>query len=113
KNENLSVEVNHYGLDDSLDEIKQSDLRRFTIELIANAVKHAMAKEISVDITQRKRSINIIVEDNGKGFDIYVLDQNQGLGLRTIKRKIEKMGGEFTLESIEGKGTTIILEIPL
>lgn len=113
RSEDLPIEVHASGLDRSLDGEIENDLRRATIELITNAIKHSKASEINIDIILRDGVLSIMVEDNGIGFDFENSIDKKGLGLYNIKRKIEKLKGNFIVESIKHKGTTIILEIPI
>ena len=57
--------------------------------------------------------INIIIEDNGKGFDYKLVIKKDGIGLKSIEQKVEQMGGTFTVDSVLSKGTTIIIDLPL
>ncbi|WP_299104349.1 ATP-binding protein [uncultured Tenacibaculum sp.] len=109
----LSVEVQSYGTANIIDTSVENDLRRITTELITNAIKHAEALEISVDITANENALTIIVEDNGIGLDKTKLEQKKGLGLYSIMKKVEELKGTFTIDSLPNRGTTFITEIPL
>ncbi|CAA0216998.1 Two-component system sensor histidine kinase [Tenacibaculum maritimum] len=109
----LSVEVQSYGTANIIDVSVENDLRRITTELITNAIKHAKALEISVDITASDNTLTIIVEDNGIGLDKTKLEYQKGLGLYSIIKKVEELKGTFTIDSLPNKGTAFITEIPL
>ncbi len=109
----LSVEVQSHGTANIIDIGIENDLRRMTTELITNAIKHSQASEISVDITAAENSLTIIVEDDGIGFDTTQLEKEKGLGLYSIEKKAEELKGKLTIDSVIGKGTTFIIEIPL
>jgi signal transduction histidine kinase len=55
----------------------------------------------------------MLVEDNGKGFDFTSLRSDQGMGLYSIRKRVENLNGELTVDSHKDKGTTIIIDIPL
>jgi two-component system, NarL family, sensor kinase len=80
-------------------------------ELFNNALKHSSATMIQLHLSAFEGDyISLIFEDNGKGMQA---DQVQGLGIKGMKARLKKMNGEFTLESSPGKGTTVVIEIPL
>ena len=52
------------------------------------------------------------MEDNGKGFNLSAIDK-QGLGLSSIEKRVDFLHGDINIDSTVGKGTTIIIDIPL
>ncbi|GAA4277735.1 tetratricopeptide repeat-containing sensor histidine kinase [Aquimarina mytili] len=109
----LVVEVQDYGLDKRLDNALEISIFRITQELITNAIKHAHASEIHISLTNHEGLLNIIIEDNGNGFDAKVLPKKDGMGLATIEKRIEHLEGTFEIDSTIGKGTHIIINIPI
>jgi len=110
----LEVTVEDFGLGERLENSLELSVFRMIQELVANAIKHAEASHVNVQLTQYEDNLNIIVEDNGKGFDHSQLDQNQsGMGLTTIEKRVEHLEGTFTVDSIVGKGTSILIDIPV
>jgi len=57
--------------------------------------------------------LNIIVEDDGKGFDKGKVTDKNGMGLDSINKRIESLGGSVSIDSYIGKGSTITIDIPL
>ena len=87
---------------------------RIVQELITNVIKHANATEVSIHITNHEDSLNIMVEDNGKGFNAsQVTKTNKGMGISSIDKRVEHLEGTMTIESEKHQGTTIIIDIPL
>jgi signal transduction histidine kinase len=83
-------------------------------ELCTNIIKHSQANEVNIYLTQHNNSeINIIIEDNGKGFNPKQAMLKDGIGLKSIEKKVEQMGGTFTIDSVISKGTTIIIDSPI
>lgn len=80
-------------------------------EAIHNVVKHAQASEISVHVSKNQKLLTIQVSDNGKGFDSS--RAHLGNGLRNLQLRAEQLHGKFCIESITGRGTTCIFEIPI
>jgi len=86
-------------------------------ELLFNVIKHASATKIRVFTKHNKNNIEVIIGDNGIGFDT---DQthlskriNKGFGLFSIQERIHHCGGSFEIKSNLGKGTKAILSVPL
>ena len=87
---------------------------RMIQELVANAIKHSEASKVNIQLTQHEDNLNIIVEDNGRGFNRSKLDKSKsGMGLTNIEKHVEHLEGNFTVDSIVGKGTSILIDIPL
>ena len=83
---------------------------RIIQELLNNALKYAKASLILVSCSQNKDTFFITVEDNGVGFDI--MDKNNnGMGLRNIKNRVEILKGKLEIESEVNKGTSAYIEL--
>ncbi len=109
----LTIDVNDHGMDKRLDNTLEITLFRIIQELIANVIKHAKATTATIHLTQHEQSINIMVEDNGVGFDTTYIKPSAGMGLYSIQRRIESLGGSVTIESLAKSGTTVIIDIPI
>ncbi len=90
-------------------EVQRNILLTFK-EAVNNSVKHSTADSIFITLTIDNKHFNIIVTDNGKGFD-----QNQtkktGNGLRNMKQRIGAIGGKFSINSVKGTAVNISLEL--
>ncbi len=85
-------------------------LAAFAREALSNAVRHAEACLIEVRLDQTNGQLRLIVQDDGRGFS----DQApRGYGLRNMRDRARLLGGEITIASPSGKGTTVTLTIPL
>ena len=109
----LKVEVIPFGLEERIENSLEIAIFRMIQEILTNAIKHAEASEIIINLTQHDTSLNIIVEDNGKGFNPKTIDKKEGMGITNIEKKVEQMGGVFSIDSFEKRGTSIIIDIPL
>lgn len=78
--------------------------------LLVNVEKHAEAKQVQVNIEKQTNSIQIIIEDDGIGFDA---NQQTGIGLLSIRSNIKALDGTLNLASIKGSGTKAIILIPI
>lgn len=82
---------------------------RIVQELFSNSLKHSKCSKIDLDV-QSNRGITIIYEDDGVGFDQKI--EHDGNGLRNIEKQVEKLNGEFKIDSIPARGSTFIIELP-
>ncbi|MDQ6609267.1 MAG: histidine kinase, partial [Bacteroidota bacterium] len=85
-------------------------LYRITQELINNVLKHAEAKYVSLQIGQRDEKIILMIEDDGKGFD--VSSHKDGYGMHNLEARTKLLHGVVTIDSQPGKGTSVLIEIP-
>jgi len=82
-------------------------------EALNNALKHAAATAVSVRLETTGRQIEVEVTDNGSGFEPDALDSQGGLGLTSMRERVENLGGTLTLLSKPGEGTTIRVNLEL
>ena len=113
-NNGLQIEVHSHGLDQRLENSLEISIFRIIQELVTNVIKHAEATEAAIHITNHEHSLNIMVEDNGKGFNLNeVAKSNKGMGISNIEKRVEHLNGTMTIESDINKGSTFIIDIPL
>jgi len=113
-NDSFQIEVNSHGLDQRLENSLEISIFRIIQELVTNIIKHAEASEAAINITNHDDSLNIMVEDNGKGFkQNLTLETNKGMGISSIDKRVEHLNGTMIIESEINKGTTVIIDIPL
>ncbi|WP_334074446.1 sensor histidine kinase [Paenibacillus sp. A14] len=87
---------------------------RICQESVLNALKYADVDEIAVRLFEREDSLELIVRDEGSGFDVNSRDpKGTGLGLYGMKERTELVNGELTITSEPGKGTAVHLRIPM
>ncbi len=84
---------------------------RILHELVTNAIKHAKAESIFVQIVRESDRIAISVQDNGCGFDPTA--ESKGMGLRNIRARVESCKGNLDIDSQPGKGTGIRVELKI
>lgn len=90
-----------------------SCLYRITQEALQNIGKHARAKRAAVKVAGRNSRVRLEIRDNGIGFDPGSLSTGVGLGILSMKERVRLVNGSFQIESKPGKGSRIIVEIPL
>ncbi len=105
----IKINFQHIGESLNISKKMQINIYRILQELINNAIKHANASKINVQISCRNKLIQITVEDNGKGFDKNNI-KSKGIGLNNIKSRVEFLYANLDIIS-DSKGTSIILEM--
>lgn len=89
---------------------------RIVQEALTNIAKHAQASSCRVSLLGLSRSVQVVIEDDGKGFlaDGRPLDnRTTGVGLRGMKERVHALEGTFQVETSPGKGTHLRIELPL
>ena len=110
----LHVEVKDFGLNERISNTLEITIFRIIQELVTNIIKHANASEAIISLTQIENTLNIIVEDNGIGFNPREVSLNaDGMGLGNIEKRIEYLEGTLEVDTTPGKGTTILIDIPI
>ena len=109
----LEINVIPFGFTERLDNTLEIAIFRMIQELGTNIIKHSGATEATLHLTQHDTNINIIFEDNGVGMDTKKLTRADGMGLNSITKKTEQLDGTLTIDSTPGRGTTIIIDLPI
>ncbi|MGD2186736.1 MAG: sensor histidine kinase, partial [Desulfobacterales bacterium] len=90
---------------------------RILQEALNNVAKHSGADTVNLSLKKSKRTIELTIEDNGKGFDIHEAlpadSPERGLGLQSIRERTELFGGSIDIRSKRGKGTSVCVDWPL
>lgn len=107
---NLIIHYTHFGFDERLSEATELNIYRILLECINNVVKHAAATTATVQLIKHEHYINIVVEDNGKGFDVSN-ESVTGNGLHNIRTRVKNSNGVIDIDSRPGAGTSIIMDI--
>ena len=84
-------------------------LYHIALEALNNVVKHSKSKDATITIMHSKTEIVLEVSDGGIGFDIY--ENYKGQGLRNIRERVKKLGGELIIKSSPEKGTRIRVQL--
>lgn len=100
------------GFNGPLDSYTEHALYRSIQEVLNNVITHAEASEINLQLIRNHEDLTVMVEDNGRGFQLAVLDANKGMGLKSASSRIKGLGGELLIDSAEGRGTIITMIIP-
>ena len=84
---------------------------RIAQEAIRNAVKHAGAAAVSVDVFATETGARLVIEDDGRGFDPSTVEAEGHFGLRVLEDLALEAGGELQIDSAPGAGTRVVVEV--
>ncbi|MFD6530644.1 sensor histidine kinase [Streptomyces sp. NPDC060184] len=107
----ITVDLN--GDEEWLQEQQRQQIFLVLRECLRNAFSHARATTVIVELNVSPREFEGIVSDNGCGFDAQDHPWGSGAGLRTMRERVDALGGLLQVRSRPGNGTTIDLRIPL
>ncbi len=117
----ININYQSIGLNGSaIEQTTAIAIYRIVQELLNNAIKHAVAKNIITQVSKTQGSISITVEDDGKGFDTTILEHNKprqddeaarGIGWATIQNRVDLLKGKMDVRSEAGKGTSVFIEL--
>jgi len=86
----------------------------FTLrEGVLNAIRHSRATDMHLSLTQTRTACEARLSDNGVGFAVSAAEGSSHYGMRGMRERIRKIGGEITWQSAPGKGTEIHITVPL
>ena len=91
----------------------ETHLLRIALEAVANAVRHATARTITVDLNYSAATVTLVIRDDGCGFDASAPAPNGHFGLLGIQERADKLDAELAIESRPGQGTSIRVIVPI
>ena len=110
----LKLSYQSFGLADSIiDQTIAITVYRIVQELINNTMKHAAAKTALVQVSKSNNQLTIAVEDDGRGFDINLLNQSKGIGWSNIQNRVDFLKGKLDVRSDSGKGTSVQIDLEI
>jgi signal transduction histidine kinase len=112
KSDQLAIECWKSGEQFRFDSKQELAVFRIVQELVNNAIKHAEASHILIDIRFAKQLVAVVVADDGKGFSPEDKMQT-GLGLRNLESRSEMANAKFKMKSSPGKGTRAIIALQI
>jgi signal transduction histidine kinase len=110
-----SLEIHFYteGLEQRLDSNIETVFYRVIQECVNNVIKHSGATTLDISITRDSEGISATVEDNGKGFDSSDSEKFEGIGMKNIITRVGYLKGTVEFDSASGKGTAVIIHVPV
>jgi signal transduction histidine kinase len=110
KRTGMLIETVDENVPDDLPEDHKVCMYRIVQEALNNCAKHAQAKKGRVVVRQAANHLQVIVEDDGKGFDA---SRVRGLGLLGMNERVTQLGGMLEIKSVPGRGTRVSADLPL
>jgi signal transduction histidine kinase len=100
-----------YQIEGSIDlpQPVETELYHITIEALNNTLKHAGAGRVSVCLCSNQDRFELKITDDGCGFDL--AQAHSGLGLRSMRERVERLGGSLEIHSTPGAGTQVVVNI--
>jgi signal transduction histidine kinase len=93
-----------------LDESREVMIFRIIQELVANIIKHSNASKAIIQLSRHDDQLSLAVEDDGIGFDVE--NATGGLGMKSLRSRVDYLKGSLQIESNAGQGTSVYIEIP-
>jgi two-component system sensor histidine kinase NreB len=87
-------------------------LFRVTQEALSNAAKYSKSEWVCVEVKERENSVYLSIRDEGIGFEVEGPASESGLGLMSMRERVELIGGTFFLTSLPNRGTRIDIWVP-
>jgi signal transduction histidine kinase len=113
----VEVDFHAEGIPGRLPAVTETALYRVVLEALTNVLKHALATRVSVVLQGSPGHVVAIVEDNGSGFDpepaLLGWAGERRLGILGMRERVALVGGELTIDSGAGRGTSVIARVPL
>lgn len=107
----VRVKMNVTGTPHSLPSAAETALLRISQEALHNINKHAQAKNVNITFSFMEDVLALDIVDDGLGFDSS--RPGDGFGLKTMRGRIEELGGTLAIESERGRGTAVAVSLPL
>jgi signal transduction histidine kinase len=113
----VEVSIDQSELPERFPEDIETTLFRIAQEAMVNVARHSQAKHLSIRLANSSSKVVMILSDDGQGFDptsvSMALEHGRGWGLIGMQERASLAGGQLTVESIPGEGTTVRVELPV
>jgi signal transduction histidine kinase len=109
----VGIEYVHAGVPDDLPREMAVNLFRVLQEALSNAIKHSKGRRYIVTLHATSEAIRLDVVDDGCGFDVQSATRGDGLGLASMKERLNLIGGELVVDSDPDRGTRVTARAPL
>ena len=109
---NLEIKVKISGEERTICPEYSTSIFRILQEALTNITKHANATQVQITIIFKSEEVHVVVEDNGRGFDVNQSKEKVSWGLIGMQERATLLGGQFYLRTAPGEGTMIEIVIP-
>ena len=112
ENSKVDVEFQLIGNPIQLSDTCNIMIYRIFQELINNSLKHADASQIYLQLSFESDTITLMMEDDGKGFDLQKIDKKNAIGLKSLESRVKFLKGTMEVDTQLGRGTSIMIHFP-
>jgi signal transduction histidine kinase len=109
----IAVSVETAGVPPKVPRETSLCLFRVAQEALRNAIRHAAARAIAVSLSRKGRGLELVVTDDGRGFDVQSSQRSPSLGQVSMRERIRLVAGRLDVESAPGRGTKVTAWVPL
>ena len=89
------------------------NLYRIVQEAVTNALRHAQADHIEISLSRHENgTLTLLIKDNGIGMNMCNVDQSRHFGLLGMRERTQALNGTFSVDSLPGQGSMIMVTIP-
>jgi signal transduction histidine kinase len=116
KHTRIPVHFDCVGSVEQVNPARRTALYRVAQEALGNVAQHAQASRVTMNLRKVRNAVRMTIKDNGKSFQVERVilgHKNRSLGLLGMRERIEMVGGNFKIDSVRGKGTTVQARVPL
>jgi signal transduction histidine kinase len=110
ENANIRISIRVSGAACALTPDVEKNVFRIAQEAVANAIRHAAARQIGIDVSFERSQVQITVSDDGRGFDPSAA--SDGFGLTSMRERAAQIGATFRLDSRPQAGTSVTVTVP-
>jgi len=107
------IDFQSIDMNDRLSSNTEIFVYRIVQELLNNTAKHAKATQVLVQLARQNGEVSITVEDDGIGFDKFIVEKATGDGWGNIRSRVEYLKGKLDVQSAPGQGTSVHITIPV
>lgn len=113
QNHEIAVQTTARGSALGISAELQAEVLRILHEAFSNAIRHGQATRLEVALDGQAHQLALIVSDNGRGFDPCSPEANAGVGLHSMRERVERRGGSLVVAAAPGQGAALHVRFPL
>jgi NarL family two-component system sensor histidine kinase LiaS len=111
RSNDIEIEIDVQGEQVLPLEVEQA-LFRVTQEALSNITRHSQASHVEIRLAWVENQVSMTISDDGVGFEVATVE-GQGVGLRSMRERMEALGGSLFVESAIGNGTSLTAQVPV
>lgn len=111
----IKIEFRHNIENDRFESNVETIIYRAVCELIHNTLKHADANKVLISLDKEEGMLKLLFQDDGSGFDVEhdMHQETKGIGLHNIQSRVSSINGKFTIQSQQGEGAIVNIEVKI